>query len=64
MALIQYDATPDAFTYEVVRGAGSSIGTVGVRVTVDTVNALNKQTVEQLLRAILAKITQDNWPAQ
>lgn len=62
MPQFQYTLNRIGHTDEVVKAAGSSIGTAAVRVIVDDVNAGSKQEVIRQLTAIRDRMVEDTWP--
>ncbi len=62
MSQFNYDSGRDAGFDEIVKGAGSSIGSVAVRVVIDDENAGSKAEAIKQLDVIRAKIVADTWP--
>ncbi len=47
---------------DVVLGAGSSIGSNAVQVTIDTTNCDSKETARKMLEVIRDRLLMVNWP--
>jgi hypothetical protein len=62
MPQFQYSLTRIGHTDEVVKAAGSSIGSNAVRVIVDDTNAGSKQEAIRQVRAIADRMAEDTWP--
>ncbi len=62
MAQFNYDSGRDAGFEDIAKSAGSSIGSVAVRVVIDDENAGSKAEAIKQLDVIRAKIVADTWP--
>jgi hypothetical protein len=62
MAQRTLSATMIGMAGDVVLGAGSSIGSYAVQVTVDTTNADSKTAAIKALQTIMDRLVMTNWP--
>lgn len=62
MAQRTLSATEIGMAGDVVLGAGSSIGSNAVQVTVDTTNCDSKETAIKMLKTIMDRLALVNWP--
>lgn len=62
MAQRTLSATEIGMAGDVVLGAGSSIGSNAIQVTVDTTNCDSKETAIKMLQTIQDRLALVNWP--